>query len=139
MHGEPVCLRKVDRDEIDARLHQGRDKVNVASKPIQFGDDKRRAVQATQTQRFGELRPVGTLAALDFDELADKDMATCAVEIVAHGLPLRFEPERRMSLAGGADAVVGDELRSSYTLSFVSTTVVTNVRIWRRVFKLRRV
>jgi hypothetical protein len=116
MNRQAIRLGKADSDEVDAGLHQRRHEVHIAGKTIQLRDDQRRAMQAAQSQRFGELRPVGALAGFDFNDFADKPIDSA--EIGADGLLLRFEAERSAALLGGAHAVIGEEaLRELYRAS----------------------
>lgn len=62
----------VDRDELDAGIHHGRDKGQVAREPVQLGDDELRLVLAAEGEGLGQLRPIGPFATLDLNELADE-------------------------------------------------------------------
>ena len=71
--------------------------MNVAAKTVQAGNDQRRLALAAGGQRDGEFRAIGTLAALDLDELVEQFPAA-AVEIVLDRLPLRLEAQARAFL-----------------------------------------
>src|SRR6266853_4337524 len=66
-------------------------------------------MDATRRESIRELRPVLTLAALDFCELGDH-APVATVEIVADRLLLGFQAKTRAALTLCRDAVVGDEL-----------------------------
>jgi len=58
MDGEPVRLREIDGRELDARLHQAGDEVNVAREPVELGDDERGATDARRlAAQLGSLAP----------------------------------------------------------------------------------
>ena len=86
--GELVGVRVVAGDEIDTSVHERREEGDVAREPVQLSDDQLGALALAVRQRLGQLGPGGMLAALDFSELADQ-LLGAAVEVVAHGAPLR--------------------------------------------------
>src|SRR5947207_2470370 len=109
MDRQPVRVRIVDRDELDARVHQRRNEREIARQAIQLGDNQLGLVLAAGGERSGELRPIGALAALDLDELLHK-LPGAAVEVARDGFALRVEPKTGLALPVGRNAVVGDEL-----------------------------
>ncbi|MBB5057447.1 hypothetical protein HDF16_002153 [Granulicella aggregans] len=69
---QAIGLREVAGNEIDSSLHQRRDKVDVASKTIELGDDECCPMESTETQGFGNGGPVVPLSAFNFHDLSDK-------------------------------------------------------------------
>lgn len=83
VNGEAVSLREVNRYELDTRLHERRDEVNITRQPIEFGDDDRCAVQTAKSESFGDGGSVVPFAALVFDYLPHQRPAS-AVEVAEH-------------------------------------------------------
>jgi hypothetical protein len=54
------------------------------------------------------LRAVGSLAALNFDELAD-ECPVSTIQEVENGRLLSIEPKTAAALLGSADAIIGNE------------------------------
>src|SRR5438105_524939 len=100
MDRQPGCMRVVARYEVDVRLHQARDEIDIAGKAIELGDDQCRAPCPTKAQRRGDLRPVIPLAAFDFLELGD-DPAAGAGDVPGYGFALRLEAKPRCALLVG--------------------------------------
>jgi hypothetical protein len=70
---EPIGVRHVDCDELDARLLKSKKEVRVAAQPVELGDDELCVVGAAGVDGFVESRPIiGAFAAFDLDMLFDK-------------------------------------------------------------------
>lgn len=63
---------RVDRDELDAGLHQAADEMDVPGEAIEFGDDENGAMQAAEPKRFSDRGAVIALAALHLYDLLHK-------------------------------------------------------------------
>lgn len=63
---------RVVGDEVDARLHGGRDEGDVAAEAVELGDEERGALLFAALQGERELGSVVPGAALDLDELGDE-------------------------------------------------------------------
>ena len=96
VHRQPIGLRKIDRDEVGAALHQVRDEGDVAGQPIHLGDHELRGVKPAHAQGFLELWPVVALPALDLHELGDEGPGS-PVQVVLDRLPLDLNASSRIS------------------------------------------
>jgi hypothetical protein len=85
-------VRVIDGDELHTRVHERRDKGEVAGQAIELGNDELGFLFPAGRERLLQLRPVIALAALDLRELADEVPPT-AVEIVKDRLPLRLKAQ----------------------------------------------
>jgi hypothetical protein len=97
-------MRVVAGDEIDARLHQRRNELDVAREAVELGDDQGRMAQPAR----GDLWPVAFLAAFDLLEFGDDD-ALGAADMARNRLAVRFQPQPRGALLGGRHPVVGKQ------------------------------
>ena len=103
LDGHLVRVGIVDAPELDARLQQASDEVNVAAQAVELGDDQRRPAQAADPHRIGQLRPVRVpLAALLLSELLDEGPS---LEPLKDGLLLSIDAEAVDALLRGADPV----------------------------------
>ena len=87
--GELVGVRVIDGHELDAGIHQGRNEGQISGQPIKLGDHQLGFVLTARLKRPGEFGPIGVLAALHLDKLAD-DLPGPAIEVIADCLLLRF-------------------------------------------------
>ena len=110
VHRQPVHLRHVGGDELDAAFHQPGHEVDVAGQAVELGDHQHGAVGAGGGQRRGELGTVAPAPALHFDELG-RNRATGAGDVDFDGGALRVQAQAQAAAAllVGADAVVGDK------------------------------
>ena len=106
VQGQLVGGGHVDRDELDAALHQVGDEGDVARQAVELGDHQHGPLPPAQLERRGELGPVGALAALHLGELGDQ---LAGADEAGDGGPLRIEPEAGLALPVGRNAVVGDK------------------------------
>ncbi len=95
-------MRIVNGDEFDAAVHHGGNEGHVARQPVELGDHELGLVLAAGGQRSGELRPIAVLAGFHLDEFG-RQRPLPAIEIIGHGLALRFEPETGFTLPVGRD------------------------------------
>jgi hypothetical protein len=99
----------VDRDELNAGVHQCRDKGEVAGQTIQLGNDKLGFVFLASCERPFQFWPVVVLAAFDLRELSDQGPTT-SVQVIQDSVSLCVEAEPGPALPVRADAEVCDEL-----------------------------
>src|SRR4051795_8373514 len=62
-------MRFIDRDEIDAALHQIRDERHIAGEPVELGYKQGSLLALAGCERGLQLRPVIALPTFDFREL----------------------------------------------------------------------
>src|SRR5690349_4452446 len=87
---QPVGLWEVNGVKLHAGLHQVRNERDIAREPIELGDDQGRSVKPAELERFGELRPITALAALDLRDLSHQ-APVAAVKVVLDGSSLCFQ------------------------------------------------
>jgi hypothetical protein len=87
---------------VPAALDDTEQEARVARQTVELGDQQRRALGAAGGECRGELRPVGSLAALDFLEHGG-DRAASGGDVARHRLALRFEAQAGASLPFGAE------------------------------------
>ena len=107
--GELVGMRVIDRDKLDAAIHQRGDEGEVAGQPVELGNDELGLVLAAGEQRLGQLRAIRTLAALNLGVLGDEP-PRAAVQVGLDGLPLRLKAEAGGPLLIGGNTIVCNEL-----------------------------
>jgi len=69
MQREPVGLRHVAAEQVDAAFQQAGDEGDVARQPVELGDEQRGVGLLGMVEGLLQFRPVGALAALDLDVL----------------------------------------------------------------------
>ena len=106
--GEVVGLWHVGGEEADAAVPQGQEEGGVAGEAVQLGDHQRRAGDLGQVQRLRQFRPIGLAAALDLREAAEQGRGP-RLDQLLDGVTLGFEAQAAAALAGGGDALVGDD------------------------------
>ena len=79
MQREPVGLRHVAAEQLDAAFQQPGDESDVARQPVEFGDEQRGAGLLGVVERLLQLGPVGALAALDLDVLRQQRSSVAAM------------------------------------------------------------
>jgi hypothetical protein len=67
VNGECVGWGIVDGNELDARFHEPRDEMQVAGQAAEFRDNKGRAMDPAEPNRFSDRRPNVALLALGLD------------------------------------------------------------------------
>jgi hypothetical protein len=92
---QPVGLRAVAGDELNARIQNASNKLDVTGQPVQFGDYQCRTSRPATTQRSSQLRPVSFTPALNFGELGQQ---ASTANMAQHGNPLGFEPQTALAL-----------------------------------------
>lgn len=97
----------INCDELRHAFHQPGDKGDVAGEPVKLGDHQHRPLAAAQVERGRQLRPVILPAAFNLCEL--RQQITPASNEASNSQALRVEAEAALPLAGGGNAVIGDE------------------------------
>jgi hypothetical protein len=136
VHREPIRHRHVRGNEVDAAVHQRRDKRDIARQPVELGHDQRGASSLRVTDRRARLRSVRMLPALDLAVLG-QELPAAAIEVIGDGLALPLDAETGMALLIGRDPEVGfrgnlffgDELRTSANIG--KYQVCPNMRSYR--------
>jgi hypothetical protein len=59
VNGEPVRLGEIDGNEINIRLHQPRDEMDVSFQPVNFSYQELGAMYAAERQCTSQFRPIG--------------------------------------------------------------------------------
>jgi hypothetical protein len=105
MQRQLVGVRIIDRNELNAGIHERCDKGQVSGQPIQLGNDQLGFVLAAGLERPHQLRPICPLAALNLNEFGH-DFPCTAVEVAPDGLLLGFEAKPAAALAVGTRPVL---------------------------------
>ena len=102
VQGQPVGVRHVAGDEVDAAVHDAGDETDIARKSVKLGNYQSGAVEAACRKRGGKLRPVVSLAALHFHKLRNQ-LVSAACKVSLHGGTLGLKTETTSALPRGAD------------------------------------
>jgi hypothetical protein len=94
---ETIGLREIAAHEVNLAVHERRDERYIATEPVQLRDDQSCPMSLAGRERFGKLRPIAALAALDLDEFADQ-LPRATIQIVGDRFSLSA-PRRRAALA----------------------------------------
>ena len=98
----------IHRDELCPTFHEARDKSDVAGQAIELGDHEHGLPPPAQIESGDELRPVILPAAFNLGEFLDQ--LAPAGDIAGNGRPLGIKAKAALSLPGGGNTVIGDEL-----------------------------
>ena len=93
---------------LTAALHHRQQEAGVTRQPVQLGDDQHGTAGAAGSQRGGELRSIGALAALDLPELRHH-LATGLRDMRDDRLGLRLKAKAGSALAIGRDPEIADK------------------------------
>lgn len=91
VEGEAGGVGHIAGPELHPALHEIGNDRHGAGEPVEFGDEEREALAATEFERVGKLRSVGLRAALDLRELR-RELPALPAEEVGNGRLLGFEP-----------------------------------------------
>jgi hypothetical protein len=80
MQRQWIRLRQVNGNKLDAAIHEARDKFDVASEPIEFGDHAHRTRGLSSGESVAQARPVAVPAAFDLHKLLGHAVAVVAAE-----------------------------------------------------------
>ena len=91
-----------------AALHHGQQEASVARQAVQLGDDQHSPAGTAGSQRGGQLRPIGALAALHLAELRHH-LAPSLSDVGGDRLALRLKAKAGSVLAIGRDPEIADK------------------------------
>jgi len=90
VHGDPVRVRHIGRDEVHAGLLQPEQEVRVAGQSIQLGDNELGAEHPAGLDGLGQHWPVGVFAALDLDKFLHQ-RPVAAIQVISNRAALRLD------------------------------------------------
>jgi hypothetical protein len=99
-------VRIIDGDELDTRVHHGRDEREISGQPVKFCNDQLHLVTPAGGKRLRQLGPIIPPAGLDLGEFGNY---LAAGYKGSDRLLLGFEAKAAPALPISGNAVVGDE------------------------------
>jgi hypothetical protein len=124
MHGEPICLRHVGRNEIDAGLHQPGNEVHIARQAVELGDQQCSRALLRLLNGGEQLGPIAGAALLCGLDLSEFGQHGRGLGDSSYCFTLGFQTEAALALFVGRNAVVSDIARlfSVFITPFSSDT-----------------
>ena len=86
--------------KLDAGFHKPAKEMQVTRQAIKFGNHQGCIVQPAHSESASQLRAIGILARFHLGELFEQ-RPSAAVQIISHGIALRFQAQARGALLGG--------------------------------------